>query len=125
AGRARGGADRRLGDAGRRAAEDGHLRNDSFLFAALSRGGAPRSTVGSGAGDYRDYLRRAGGAGAAKFKEIGGVLFGEPSWFCGTGNFCVPQYFDAGSGVPDAGAWNFHRRAVFAGGNVIRPAAYI
>ena len=76
-----------------RAAEDGHLRHDSVLFAAFSGSGAPGSAVGGGAGDYRDYLWRAGRAGAAKFKEIGGVFFGEPPGFCGAGNFCVPQLF--------------------------------
>ena len=43
---ARAGADRRLGDPGRRAAEDGHLRPAALLVPAVPRGGAPTSRPG-------------------------------------------------------------------------------
>jgi Proton-conducting membrane transporter/NADH-ubiquinone oxidoreductase chain 4, amino terminus len=125
AGRARGSAYGGFGNVSGRAAENGHLRHDAFLLAVVSGSGAPRGSLGCDAGDHRNYLRRAGGAGTAQLEKARGVLVGKPLGFRGAGNFCVPQYFHAGRGVPDAGARDFDRRAVFAGGHAVRPAAYV
>ena len=80
AGRARGGAHRRLRDPGRGAAEDGDLRLPPLLAAAAAesfRGSDHRADSG-GPLDHRHHLRRAGLPDAEGLEEAGGVLVGEP-----------------------------------------------
>ena len=88
--RPRGSADGGFDYSGGRAAEDGHVRHDPLLPAAVPGGIASRGAVCGGAGDHRHYLWRAGGAGAAEPEKVGGVLFGKPLGICGAGDFCVP-----------------------------------
>ena len=77
--RARRGADRRLGDPGRRAAEDGHLRPGALRVSAVSGGGGVLRAVPGGARGHRHHLRRAGGDGAARHEEAGRLFERQPS----------------------------------------------
>ena len=122
---ARGSAHGRVGDAGRCAAENGDVRHDSLLLAALPGSFAPRCGLGGSVGDHRHYLRRAGGDGAAKLEEAGRLLVRQPPWLRSAGDFRVPQHFHAGRGLPDAGARNFDGRALFARRHAVRPAAHV
>ena len=64
--RARGSAHRRLRHAGRRHAEDGHLRYPALLPAALPQRRARLRPLDRRARHHRHHLRRAGRAGAAQ-----------------------------------------------------------
>src|SRR5262249_26961988 len=72
--RARGSSDGWLRYSGRRAAENGHLRHDSFLPAAFSRRFAPQRRLDRRAGDYRHHLWRAGGVDPAEPEKARGVF---------------------------------------------------
>ena len=63
--RPRAGAHRRLGDSGRRAAEDGDLRPSAFFVSAVPAGGGVLRAVARAAGRDRDHLRCTGRDGAA------------------------------------------------------------
>ena len=77
--RARRGADRRLGDPGRRAAEDGHLRAACGSRSRCSRRRRCYFAPYLGAARrHRHHLRRAGRDGAARHEEAGGVLERQP-----------------------------------------------
>ena len=87
--RARRGADRRLGDSGQRAAEDGDVRIPAFLAAAAAASlDRPHDRAGAGgAVDHRHHLRRAGQPDAAGLEEAGRVLLGEPPGLLHAGHF--------------------------------------
>ena len=70
------GADGRVGDPGRRAAEDGHLRLLPLRAAALPRGGAALPGRHRGARRHRHRLRRAHVLRAARHEAAGRVLVG-------------------------------------------------
>ena len=76
--RARRGADRRLGDPGRRDAEDGHLRPGAVRVSAVPAAAAVLRAVPGGARGDRHHLRRAGRDGAAGHEEAGRVLERQP-----------------------------------------------
>ncbi len=125
AGRARRSADRRVGAAGRRPAEDGDLRHAALQPRTVSRAGARQCLVGDDSGADRHHLRRAGGAGAAQHEEADRLLIDQPSGLCGARNL---QLHAGGSGrrdLRDAGARRFHRRAVHAGGHSLRAASHL
>ena len=115
AGRARGSAHCRFRAAGRRAAEDGHLRHAALQPGIVSRAGARQRLVGHDSGADRHHLRRAGGAGAAQHEEADCLLVDQPPGLCGAGNF---QLYPGRAGwrdLRDAGARRLDRRAVHAG----------
>ena len=78
AGRARRSADGRIGAAGRRPAEDGHLRPGAIQPAVVSAHQPSVRAADFAAGDRRHHLWRAGGDGSAGHEEAGGVFVGEP-----------------------------------------------
>src|SRR5207237_8415064 len=108
-----------------RAAEARHLRHDPFLPAAVSGSVAPRRTLGRGAGDHWNHLRRARFDGAAQPEKTGGVFFSQPPWLRGARYLRVPEHFHAGRCFPDARARDFDRRAVLSRRHALRPAAYL
>ena len=71
-------ADRRLGDSGGRAPEDGHVRLPSLQPADPARRLAPFRADDGRPVDHRDRVRRAGGAGPERLEAAGGVLVGQP-----------------------------------------------
>ena len=123
--RARRSAHRRLGDARRRAAEDGHLRHDSLLPAAVPERRARLRRMDRGAGDHRHHLRRAGFARAAQPEEARRLLQRQPPGLRRSRHLRVAQYFAARRGLPDARARHLHRRAVLAGRHALRPPPHL
>ncbi len=111
--RPRRGAHGRLGDPGRRAAEDGHLRLPAAGHPALPAGGPGVRPVDRPAGRDRHRLRRAGLAGAARHEEAGGLLLGQPPGLRDAGHRGLqPRLSVDGRHLPDAQPRHLHRRAV-------------
>ena len=77
--RARRGADRGLGDSGRRAAEDGHLRSGAIRVSAVSDGRRVLRALPGLPRRRRHHLRRAGRHGAARHEEAGRLFERQPS----------------------------------------------
>ncbi len=77
-GRPRGGADGRLGDPGRRAAQARRLRVHPLRAADLPGGGARLRPADHPALGDRDHLRRDRGPGPARPQEAGRLQLGEP-----------------------------------------------
>ena len=125
AGCARGSADGGIGVAGGRAAEDGNVRAVAIQSWIVSRAIAAQRLVDHDSGADRDYLRRAGGDGAAEHEETDRVFLGEPSGIRGAGNFQLHAGGVEWRDVRDAGARSFDGRAVHAGGDSARAAAYL
>ena len=75
---ARRSADRRLGDSGRRHAEDGHLRSRSLRISAVPVGGDALRSVDCGVRGDRDHLWRARRDGAAGSEKAGRVFERQP-----------------------------------------------
>ena len=71
-------ADRRLGHPGGRAPEDGHLRLPPLQPADSAGSDAAVRADDGAAVDYRDCLRRAGGAGAEGLEAAGRLFVGQP-----------------------------------------------
>ena len=78
-GRARRGADGRVGDSGGRAAEDGHLRLPAFLPSVVPGGERGIRAASHSARDHRHHLRGARRARSAGHEEAGRVLVRKPS----------------------------------------------
>ena len=74
--RARRGADRRLGDPGRRAAEVRHLRLHPLRAADVPAGGRGRGAADRDPVGHRHRLRRADGLRAGRRQEAGRVFVG-------------------------------------------------
>ena len=109
---ARAGADARLGDPGRRDAEDGRLRIDpAGLPAVPGSGVVVCAAAGDALGD-RHRLRRARRDGAAGHEEAGRVFVGEPHGLRRPRHRRVQHAGRAGRVLPDAGARRQHGRAV-------------
>ena len=98
AGRARGGADRGVGDPGGGAPEDGDVRVPALLAAAAAAGlGRPEDRAGSGDPlDHRDHLRRAGQPDAGGLEEADRVLVGQPPRVLHAGDFLAESERDRG-----------------------------
>ena len=76
--RPRRGADHRLGDPGRRDAEDGHLRLHEAGLPAVPRGHAVADAAADDAGRDQHHLRRGPGAGAGRHQEDHRLLVDQP-----------------------------------------------
>ena len=72
------GAHRRIGDPGRRAPQDGGLRDDPLLHRVLPGGGGEGHAAGGHPVGHRHHLRRRHVARAARHEAPGGLLLGEP-----------------------------------------------
>ena len=110
--RARRGADRRLGDPGRRAAEVRHLR-----LPALRDADVPARRGGVGAADRdprgdRHHLRRADGVRAGRRQEAGRVLVGLAPRVLRARHLHADHGRHPGRDLPDAGARHHHGRPV-------------
>ena len=110
--RARAGADSRVGDSGRRPAEDGHVWSGEVRVSALSGGSAVLRAVSRCRRGDRHHLRRARGDGAARSEEARRVFQREPSRVRGARHFGDEHPGGAGGDLPDAGARRQHRRAL-------------
>jgi len=108
--RARGGADRRLGDSGRRAAEDGDLWLRALRVPAVPRRRRLLRAVARRARDRRHHLRRARRDGAARHEEAGRLLERQPSWVRRPRYRGAERAGRAGRRLPDAEPRGEHRR---------------
>ena len=125
AGRARGSADRRIGAAGGRAAEDGHLWPVALQCRTVPGAGAAQRSVDHDAGDYRHHLWRAGGDDSAQHQAAGRVHVGQPPGICGAGDFQLHADGRGRRGLPDAESRRLDRRALHAAGNDVRSPPHL
>jgi len=123
--RARRSADGRLRDSGGRSAENGHLRHDPVLPAALSGCFAPLRAGDCRARHHRNHLRRPRCARPAELEETRCIFFGEPPRLRRPRHFRAPEHLHAGSGFPNARPRHFDRSALPAGGHALRPTAHV
>ena len=122
--RARRSADGGLGDPGRRAAEDGHLRADPVRVPAVPRRGDFLRALHRRARRDRHRLRRARRDGAARHEEAGGLQLGQPPGLRGARHLRAEREWHAGRGLPDGGARRQHRRPLPARRHAVRSAAH-
>ena len=120
----RAGAHSWLGDSGRRDAEDGRLRLDSLCLPAVPGSGALLCAAARHALGDRHRLWRAGGDGAARHEEAGGLLVGQPHGLRGARHHGVQHAGPAGRVVPDAGARRQHRRPVLHCRHALGPPSH-
>ena len=105
---------RRLGDPGRRPAEDGRLRPHPLRLPALPGSGAGLRAAAGHAGGHRHRLRRAGRDGAARHEEAGRLLVGEPHGLRRARHRGDERPGRAGRHLPDARPRRQHRRPLRA-----------
>ena len=122
--RARRGADRRLGAAGRRAAEDGHLRAGPLRVSAVSARGIVLRALSGGARGHRHHLRRARGDGPAGHEEARGLFERQPSRVRRAGHHRDEHPGRAGRRLPDAQSRRQHRRSLPHRRHAVGPATH-
>ena len=83
-----------------------------FAFPLFPEAARVFRAVAGDAGGHRDCLWRAGGDGAARHEETGGVFVGEPHGLRRAWHRRHEHAGRAGRGLPDAGARREHRRPV-------------
>ena len=113
--RARRSAHGRFRHAGVRDVENGHLRLNPLLPAAVPRCRARFGALGRRPRHHRNHLRSPGRHGAAQHEEAGGVFFRQPSRFRRARNFFVHPAGPGRSGIPDAEPRRLYRSPVHAG----------
>src|SRR5712671_4003589 len=125
AGCARGGAHGGFRPVGRGSAEDGDLRVAPLQPGLVPGAIAAQRLVGDDAGVDWHYLWRTGGDGAAQHEEVDRVFLGQSSWICCARNFQLHTGWAEWRDVRHAGARDFYRWTVHAGGYLARTKAYI
>ena len=119
--RARRGADRRLGDPGRRAAEVRHLRLPALRAADVPAGGRGGGAADRRAGGDRHHVRRADGVRAGRRQEAGRVFVGVAPRLRRARHPDAERAGRAGGDLPDARPRHRHRRAVPRRRPALRP----
>ena len=117
-------ADRRLGDSGGRAPEDGDVRVPALQPADPARGVAPVRADDGAAVDHRHRLRRARRAGAEGLEAARRLLVGQPHGDGDAGDVRAQSRRDHGQHHPAAQSWHLDRRALPARRHRLRAAAH-
>src|SRR5262245_21059626 len=122
--RARGSADRDLGHPGRRAAQDGHLRDDAHQLPDPARGHHLGVRGGGGVRGHQHLVWRSVRNGAEGPQEAGRLLVGQPHGLLPARDGRLHRHRHVRRDAADVQPRHHHVDAVHAGGRDLRPRAH-